>query len=362
MVRIKTCSIFLLLSLWSTSYGQVDSAIITKPKIAISGFVDVFYCYDFNKPETHRRQDFLYNHNRHNEVNINLALIKFAITQPKYRANIALHTGTYVEDNYSNEPVALRHIYEANIGVALAKNSKLWLDAGIFPSHIGFESAISKDSWTLTRSMLAENSPYYLTGAKITYSPKAQWEIAGIVCNGWQVIQRPYGDPSLSGGTQVKFTPNKKYTFNWSTYVGEEKIGTRMIMRYFSNLFAQMQLTDKLGATIGFDFGVQQEHPDSNTYQNWMSPIAIVRYSVNSKMAIALRGEYYQDQNSTIVSTATGSFNTMGVSLNIDYSPAENVLFRIEGRWFKDQDKIFVRNNSLVNTNSFVTSSIALSF
>ncbi|MBK8628485.1 MAG: outer membrane beta-barrel protein [Saprospiraceae bacterium] len=28
------------------------------------------------------------------------------------------------------------------------------MDAGIFPSHIGFESAISADNWTLTRSLL----------------------------------------------------------------------------------------------------------------------------------------------------------------------------------------------------------------
>ena len=35
----------------------------------------------------------------------------------------------------------------------------LWLDAGIFVSHIGLESANSRDNLTLTRSIMADNSP-----------------------------------------------------------------------------------------------------------------------------------------------------------------------------------------------------------
>lgn len=80
----------------------------------------------------------------------------------------------------------LQHIYESNIGISLNKKNNLWLDAGIFGSHIGFESAISKDCWTLTRSLFAENSPYYLSGTKLTYNPNEHWEFAVIICNGWQ--------------------------------------------------------------------------------------------------------------------------------------------------------------------------------
>jgi hypothetical protein len=54
----------------------------------------------------------------------------------------------------------------------LSKKQNLWLDAGIMPSHIGFESAVSADCWTLTRSLLAENSPYYETGIKLGYVSK----------------------------------------------------------------------------------------------------------------------------------------------------------------------------------------------
>jgi hypothetical protein len=52
----------------------------------------------------------------------------------------------------------LKNIYEANVGISLNKKNNLWVDAGVMPSHIGFESAISMDNWYLTRSLLAENS------------------------------------------------------------------------------------------------------------------------------------------------------------------------------------------------------------
>ena len=73
------------------------------------------------------------------------------------------------------------------------------ITAGIFTSHIGFESAVSKDCWTLTRSILADNSPYYESGARLTYtSNNNKWLISALALNGWQRIQRPAGNSLMS--------------------------------------------------------------------------------------------------------------------------------------------------------------------
>lgn len=153
-------SIIFLFFIVTHAKSQADSASIwqQKPVVNLSGFVDVFYVYDFNRPTTTYRQPFLYNHNRHNEFNLNLGMVKLSIEHSKYRSNIAFHAGTYSNDNYANEPGLLKNIYEANVGISLNKKNNLWGDAGVMPSHIGFESAISMDNWYLTRSLLAENS------------------------------------------------------------------------------------------------------------------------------------------------------------------------------------------------------------
>lgn len=189
------CLTVFFLFLYSTAFPQKDSSVWEdKPVITFSGCLDVFYAYDFNNPSTCQGQPFLYNYNRYNEFNLNFGLIKLNVTQTKYRANLGLQAGTYVIDNYAAEPAPLQHIYEGNAGFSLNKKNNLWLDAGIFNSHIGFESVLSKDNRTLTRSILGENTPSYLAGAKLTYNPNEHWEMAAIFCNGWQRIKKVAGN------------------------------------------------------------------------------------------------------------------------------------------------------------------------
>jgi hypothetical protein len=344
---------------FSTSLAQNDST--DKTELNLSGFVDAFYSYDLNQPQTNFRQPFLYNHNRHNEINVNLALIEFNVLHAKYRGSVALQAGTYPSDNYAAEPVVFRSIYEANAGLSLNRKNNVWIDAGIFSSHIGFESAISMDNWTLTRSLLAENSPYYLAGAKLTFTPGTKWELAALVCNGWQRIKRVSGNSLLSVCSQIKFMPNKNVTLNWSTFSGTDDPDTTRRMRYFNNFYGQFQITKKIGLITGIDFGIQQRGKDSSGYNYWTTPVLIVRVTPSDKWAFALRGEYYQDETGITIATGTlNGFKTTGVSLNIDYAVHNNAMFRIEGRYFYSTDRIFTRANSLVNDNFFITASIAI--
>ena len=347
-----------------TAQGQTDSSAWgQKPEVSYSGYVDIFYAYDFNEPKTNYRQPFFYNHNRHNEFNLNIGLIKITAKHLKYRANIALQAGTYVMDNYAAEPTALQHIYEGNAGLSLNKKNNLWIDAGIFGSHIGFESAISKDSWTLTRSLLAENSPYYLSGAKLTYNPNIHWELATIICNGWQRIKKVSENSLPAFCTQIKYTTADRLTINWSTFIGTDDPDSTRRMRYFNNFYVQSQPTKKFGFIAGFDIGAQQTKKDSSGYNIWFSPVIIVRYSLTDRWSTSLRAEYYHDKDGVIIATGTpNGFQTSGLSLNLDYSPVKNVAWRLEGRWLDSIDKIFPRQNKNVNDNFAIVSSIAVSF
>ena len=107
-------------------------------KIKISGYLETFYGFDFNKPTDNTRPGFVYSHNRHNEVNLNLGFIKANYDNGTVRGNLALMTGTYANANLAAEPGVLKNIFEANGGFKLSKTSNLWIDAGIFASHIGY--------------------------------------------------------------------------------------------------------------------------------------------------------------------------------------------------------------------------------
>lgn len=362
---IKSLALFfvVLLATQSNVHAQSDSVWNQKPTITFSGFMDVFYVYDFNKPQGVQRQTFLYNHNRHNEVNLNLGLVKINVEHCKYRANFALHTGTYVQDNYASEPDLLKNISEANIGIALNKRSNLWLDAGVFSSHIGFESAMSSDNWTLTRSILAENAPYFLSGAKITYNPNEKIEIAGLIINGWQRIQRLAGNSMPSFGSQIMVKPNDRVTFNWSSFLGTDDPDSTRRLRYFNNFYGQFQLSKKIGFIGGFDVGIQQRSKNSNSFNYWLSPLAIVQFNTFKNWKAALRIEYYQDQSGILIPANTpNGFSTLGFSGNVDYVPAQNIVCRIEARWLQSRDEIFQTADGSSKSNFIISASCAIRF
>src|ERR1700748_1815413 len=111
-------------------------------KLVFSGYAEIYYSHDFNDPPDHNRPPFVYSYNRTDEVNLNLGSIKAAYTDDNVRANRAIMAGTYANANLAAEPGVLKNIYEANAGIRLSKQVNLWLDAGVFSSHIGFESAV----------------------------------------------------------------------------------------------------------------------------------------------------------------------------------------------------------------------------
>ena len=360
----KQILIFFILFLgsWVTT-AQEDSPWREKPDLRISGFIDIFYVYDFNQPQGSQRQAFLFNHNRHDEFNLNLALVKFGVEHTKYRANLAMQIGTYVNDNLAAESGVLQYLFEANIGISLNRNNNLWLDAGILPSHIGFESAISKDNFTLTRSLPAENSPYFETGARLTFNPNDKWEIAGLILTGWQRIQRLEGNSLPSFGTQLSYSPNNEVSINWSTFIGTADPDDTRRMRYFNNFYGQFRVSQKFDLIAGFDIGAQQSSKGSSNYDFWLSPVIIGQYKISDKWKSAIRAEYYRDETGIIIPTdTTNGFQTTGLSLNLDFSPTQNLICRMEGRWLNSKDKVFETKTTMTNNNFIIATSVAIKF
>ncbi|HPI10671.1 MAG TPA: porin [Catalimonadaceae bacterium] len=358
---------FLFLPAFAFGETKSDTTKPAKPEanpLSFSGYVETYFSYDFGNPSDHNRPGFVYSHNRHNEVNLNLGFVKAAYSTDRVRGNLALMAGTYANANLASEPGVLQNVFEANAGFRLSKTKNLWIDAGILPSHIGFESAVGKDCWNLTRSLLADNSPYFESGARISYtSQNEKWYLSALLLNGWQRIQRPEGNQTPSFGHQLTWKPNTKLTVNSSSFIGNDKPDSVRQMRYFHNLYAVYQPTDALGVTLGFDFGAEQKSKNSGDYNTWYTPVLIIKYAMNDAMSLAVRGEYYQDKTGVIIATGTeNGFQTWGYSLNLDYKVADNVLWRIEGRGLSSRDPIFMRNQKATTSNLFGTTSLALSF
>ncbi len=328
-------------------------------KLSFSGYLEMYYAYDFNRPETPAKLPFMYNHNRHNEFNVNIGLLRAKVEYDNAYASLAMHAGTYVDDNYASENTKI--ISEAFIGLYLDNARKSSVEVGILPSYIGFETATSASNLNLTRSLLAENSPYFMTGVKYSYKPNDQWQFSGLVTNGWQRINKPNKNVSPALGSQIVYKPTENSTFNWSTFVGKELYNDEWGMRYFSNLYWDNQWNSKWRTIAGFDAGMQTDVTDNDNKLLWMSPVIVAQYTLAPKWQTAFRVEYYQDKDHVIIASSD-EFKTLGLSLNADYLVNDKVKFRTEARYLNSRNNIFVNNATLVNDNFFVTTSLSFEF
>lgn len=359
----RIISILLVLST-SAGYGQDSIQPVSSP-LTISGYLEAYYGFDLNQPGSNTRPGFLYSHNRHNEFNLNLGFIKAAYSTDRVRANLAIAAGTYMNANYAAEPGVLKNIFEANAGYKLSAKKNIWFDIGILPSHIGFESAIGKDNWSLTRSIVAENSPYFESGARLGYtSDNGKFSISALALNGWQRITRVEGNSLMSWGSQITAKPSSKFTLNYSTFFGTDKPDSARLYRTYHNFYAIFQPSSKFGLTAGFDIGTEERSVSDNSVNTWYTPVLIARISPSQKWAFAFRGEYYKDENGVIIATGTpNGFETVGLSANIDFIPLPNAMMRLEFRNLNNGDEIFVnKDGNGQRSNSSITLAAAVSF
>ena len=371
MKRLVLCILPFVVCAVSGFAQNVDS-VKTSP-LKIWGYADIYYAYDFNEPADHIRNEMtngsthVYSHNRHNEFALNHGMIGLSYEQGKVRGAFAYQTGSYVRANYAAEPTILQGVYEAYAGYQLHRN--VWVDAGIFSSHIGSESAIASDNLTLSRSIMADNTPYYETGVKLTYTPVDKLTLTALVLNGWQNIEDHNANKAT--GTQIQYKPNKHILLNSSTFYGKEAaafepttglVSTDSLstQRFFHNFYAQFLPGKRINLLTAFDVGVQQKRNAAGSYA-WYNANIILTYAISNTFTLAARAEYYNDKNGVIIYSATPSgFQTFAPSIGLDVKVSDQLLWRMEGRIFYSKDAVYLKHGNASYTDSFLLTSLAI--
>ncbi len=342
-----------------------DSAVAPVNPLTVYGFVDGYYGYDFKHAATNERPNFIFSHNRQNEFTINQGLLGLRYDNDQVRGELGLHAGTYPSANYAPEDPIIRNIYQAYAGFRPFR--KAWLDVGIFSSHIGIESALSKNNWTLTRSLAAEGSPYYEAGAKFTYEAAPTLTLTALVLNGWQNIRETNQAKAL--GTQIQWQATDKLLLNSSTFYGNEQpSGLVRLRRYFHDFYARYAATDRLSLALVFDVGKQERPEPGAKADTWYTGTALARYQLAEQWRLGGRLEYFSADHGVAILNTTPAltdpdFKVRAGSLNLDYLPTSNVAVRVEGRLFSSgHDFLTDRDGRPTKSYGNLTSSVALSF
>ena len=348
----------------------------TSTRVTFGGFVDGYYAWDFGRPAAFDRSFaggtlFTTQPTRHNEFNVNLAFVEAKVDGARVRGRLALQAGTSVQSNYSVEPTngsvsgpsLARHIQEAFAGVKLGDH--LWVDGGIFYSHMGMEGWASRDTPTYTRSLVPEYSPYYQAGAKLTWAARPKLTAQIDVVNGWQNISE--NNSGKGAGVRLDLTPSSTTMLSYYNFFSDEA-GNRL--RTFNGVGAKV-VSGKLTLLGQFDLGTQGKSSSRRGSASWYGFAAVARAQVTPTVGLSGRVERYDDEDQVIIGTGTqtdgtpnGAFRANGGSIGLDVSAQARLLWRTELRGFSNKTAIFPdeKSGSPQKGNVFVVSSLALSF
>ena len=344
--------------------ATADTAI----KVTFGGFVDGYYAYDFNRPPSIDRS-YTTQPARHNEFNINLADVEARVDGARVHGRLALQAGTSVQSNYAGEPTIgsvsgsslSRHIQEAFAGYKVA--DKLWIDGGIFFSHIGNETWISRDNWTYSRSFVADYTPYYETGVRAVWQATPKLAVTGVVVNGWQNISETNSDKAV--GVRLDYALSPTVMVSYDNFFGNEQPDTaRSRLRILNEVLLKTQVTAAFGVQLTADYGLQRRAIGSGNDAFYIGAV-VARFALNPKVALNGRVEYFSDRNSVLTTVPVGAkgFQTGGASLGVDVTPQSRVLWRTELRGFTARDHVFPDRSSsdpFSKNDGFVVTSLAL--
>jgi Putative beta-barrel porin-2, OmpL-like. bbp2 len=334
----------------------------TTTRIRLNGFVDAYYAYDVTRPADGERR-YTTQPVRHDEANLNLAWLGVTVTRAKVRARVALQAGTSVQANYAAEPRlgassgpdVARVIQEGVVGVKLT--DRLWIDGGIYYSYLGLESWSSSDNPTYTRSLVADYTPYYLSGVKLTWSPTPKVTAQLHVVNGWQNISE--NNRSKAAGARLDYSVSPSLTVSYANFFGNEQpTGRRNVLRAFHQVMAKGTLSTGTQWQGQVDAGTQGG-------SSWYGLVAIARHPLLDRAALTARLERYSDPSQVIINTdrPTG-FIGNGASAGLDVMIDTGVYWRSEIRGIRTTGALYPAGaaGTPKRTNAVLVASLSMGF
>lgn len=255
---------------------------------------------------------------RKNEFNLNMAQLSVSKNADWYRGRFTLSYGTTPLQSW---PMEYLPIQEAYAGIKAYNN--LWVDAGIFLTHIGVESLLPKNNHLSLLSLTTMYKPFYQSGVKVSYKPVDQFEAQLHVLNGLGIIEDNNNDKSL--GWLLSYSPNASFNITDSGSIGnEEKAGDPAAFLAYNNLNLSYQPIDPLNLRASMDIAMK-----SNAMSNlYYSGLVSGKYAINKNFALSLRGEMTNDDKKVL----TVGTNGLGVTAGLEFKPTDNSYLRLEGR------------------------------
>jgi hypothetical protein len=319
----------------------------------LSGVVDGYYSFNFNRPNTTDGFDQinqLYNFNDKTDQ-FDLSMAKLSLNHDPDpigahvdfiygRANDLINNSTTNTTAPTFVASQLPYLEQAYLSVKPPKAKGFELDFGKYVTSAGAEVIEAMSNWNYSRSLLFVNAiPYWHFGAR-TSMPVGKVETVGFqLFNGWNNVSKS------NGGVSGAFTSSlvkPKYSWYANYLVGPENANTASGLRNLIDTTVLFTPPGKFNAYVNFDYAQNQDAFYTCTtsesgfcgdtkLNKWYGVATAFHEQASTKNAIAGRFEWFDDANGVQTGSPVGNTLYEG-TFTYEYKWVEGALMRVEYR------------------------------
>lgn len=334
-----------------TSIISQEERSIEEPKLAIGGYISTYYAHYSDSVGYGNFQKFPTAAPRNDQFSLNIAQLNMKYSSRTARATVTLHYGDMPASVWS--PV-YNVLQEANAGIRLHK--KLWLDAGLFRTHIGLESIQPRENITTNIALVTFNEPYYLAGAKLSYLVNNRLVLQLNSFNSYNGFVESNRKKAVGFSALYELS---KMSITFNTLWNDDSPDSSKVAhgRLYNNLYA-IYRTNRLVLGVEANYATQQNtslDTSKKTSTAWMwSALISAKYRLLDKFYTYAKLEYYQDQQEMLTGPIIDSRSMYvgleigGATVGVEWKPLGNCYLRLESRVLQttDNEKIFRMNGS----------------
>ena len=322
----------------STSSAAPVSQEEPKPKTVISGSVDVYYKYDFNKQAGNNKTSFT---NSHNSFELGAARLKLEHTTSKLDMVAELAFGQRAEEfNYNDDKTraAIRQLY---ISYSPWKNIKF--TAGNWATYFNYEIFEPDINRNYSMSYMFTYGPFFHTGIKADATFGKHGFMLGVANpNDYKVA--PAGSKKYFIA-QYTYTPDDKFKTYINYFSGQRPNDSAKVSQ-LEAMFT-LKLSDKFNMAYcgSIAFNKYQQAGKYGNSQDWWGSGLYFNYDPTSLFGLTLRTEYFSDKKQQNVFAAfPGGGSVFETTLSANFR-IDNLVIIPEVRFENATKEIYAKPN-----------------
>ena len=246
MRRLGPCLLSAALALATASARAAEDDLPSgneAPRLVPVVVTDGYYAYHDTSPGQGGSATLMTTANHHGEFSVNLVALGARLEHARITGAVVLQAGDSVDALYGNargKPEVFKHVQLAHVGY---RTGDWHVEAGVLPSLLGRESFVSTDNWSYTRALVADLTPYFVAGARVTLRVTPTLTANATVFNGWDTFGDRNG--SKSGHVRLAWAPSARLAIESSTVAGREQVpvaGDQPSTRVFEDVVASYEV------------------------------------------------------------------------------------------------------------------------